>query len=148
MIERHGKTGEIAKGFVKNSGMTAGAVASTVAHDSHNLIVMGRSPKDMSVAANYVVEAQGGIAVAKNGGIIASVELPIAGLMSEEPLERVAEKFEAVRRAFRDVGLRDHPYAPPIFFLALPVIPAAKITDKGLYDVVAQKAVKLFVEEA
>ena len=148
VIERHGKTGEIAKGFVKNSGMTAGAVASTVAHDSHNLIVMGRSPKDMSVAANYVVEAQGGIAVAKNGDIIASVELPIAGLMSEEPLERVAEKFEAVRRAFRDIGLRDHPYAPPIFFLALPVIPAAKITDKGLYDVVAQKAVKLFVEEA
>ena len=146
VIERHGKAGNIAKGFVKNSGITRGAVASTVSHDSHNLLVMGRDPGDMLAAANHVISSQGGVAVAKNRKIIASVDLPVAGLMSEEPVQKVAEKFEAVRRAFREIGLIDHPYAPPIFFLALPVIPAAKITDKGLFDVIAQKPVDLFVE--
>ena len=146
VIERHGKTGDIAKGFVKNSGITRGAVATTISHDSHNLLVMGRDPKDMLVAANWIISSQGGVAVAKNGRIVASIELPVAGLMSEEPIQKVAEKFKNVRRAFREIGLIDHPYAPPIFFLALPVIPAAKITDKGLFDVMAQKPVDLFVQ--
>ncbi|HDD40172.1 MAG TPA: adenine deaminase, partial [Nitrososphaeria archaeon] len=146
VIERHGKTGDVAKGFVKNSGITRGAVATTISHDSHNLLVMGRDPKDMLVAANWIVSSQGGVVVARNGGIVASIELPVAGLMSEEPIQKVAEKFENVREAFREIGLIDHPYAPPIFFLALPVIPAAKITDKGLFDVMAQKPVELFVQ--
>jgi len=146
VIERHGKTGNSAKGLVKNSGLRTGAVASTVAHDSHNLIVLGKNPKDMLAAAEHVVKSQGGVAVAEGGEVIASVELPVAGLMSEESIDVVAEKFRKVREAFKKLGLRDHPYAPPIFFLALPVIPAAKITDKGLFDVLEQKQVPLFLD--
>jgi len=147
VIERHGRTGNVAKGLVKGSGLKSGAVASTIAHDSHNLIVLGKNAKDMLTAAEHVIESQGGVAVARDGKIMASVELPVAGLMAEESLDLVAEKFEKVRKAFRELGLRDHPYAPPLFFLALPVIPAAKITDKGLFDVLAQKRVPLFLEE-
>lgn len=146
VVERHGRTGGMGKGIVKNSGMREGAVASTVAHDTHNLLVMGRDPGDMLKAANHVIERDGGIAVVRDGEVLASIELPVAGLMSEEPLETVARKFSRVREAFREIGLRDHPYAPLFFFLALPVIPNAKITDKGLYDVLAQKPVSLFVE--
>ena len=146
VIERHGKGGGMAKGLLKGSGLREGAAASTVAHDSHNLIVVGKDPKDMLSAANKVIEMQGGVAVARKGEIIASLPLPVAGLMSEEPLEEVAEGFEKVRKAFRSIGLRDHPYSPPLFFLALPVIPEAKITDKGLYSVLEQKFVSLFAE--
>jgi len=146
VIERHGKGGGMAKGLLKVSGLREGAAASTVAHDSHNLIVVGKDPKDMLSAANKVIEMQGGVAVARKGEIIASLPLPVAGLMSEEPLEEVAEGFEKVRKAFKSIGLRDHPYSPPLFFLALPVIPEAKITDKGLYSVLEQKFVSLFVE--
>lgn len=146
VIERHGKGGGAAKGLLKNSGLEEGAVASTIAHDSHNLIVVGKDPRDALSAANKVIEMQGGVAVARGGEIIASLPLPVAGLMSEGPLERVAEDFEAVRKAFRRLGLRDHPYSPPLFFLALPVIPEAKITDKGLYSVLEQRFVSLFAE--
>jgi len=146
VIERHGKGGGMAKGLLKGSGLREGAAASTVAHDSHNLIVVGKDPKDMLSAANKVIEMQGGVAVARKGEIIASLPLPVAGLMSEEPLEKVAEGFEKVRKAFRSIGLRDHSYSPPLFFLALPVIPEAKITDKGLYSVLEQKFVSLFAE--
>ena len=146
VIERHGKGGGMAKGLLKGSGLREGAAASTVAHDSHNLIIVGKDPKDMLSAANKVIEMQGGVAVARKGEIIASLPLPVAGLMSEEPLEKVAEGFEKVRKAFRSIGLRDHSYSPPLFFLALPVIPEAKITDKGLYSVLEQKFVSLFVE--
>ncbi len=146
VIERHGKTGGLAKGFLKNSGLRNGAVASTISHDSHNLIVLGKDPRDMLATANYLITVQGGVAVAENGEVVASVELPVAGLMSEEPLDLVAERFRRVREAFKRLGLRDHPYAPLVFFLALPVIPAAKITDKGLFDVIAQKPVDLFAE--
>ncbi|MCD6312243.1 MAG: adenine deaminase [Thaumarchaeota archaeon] len=146
VIERHGKGGGMAKGLLKGSGLREGAAASTVAHDSHNLIVVGKDPKDMLSAANKVIEMQGGAAVARKGEIIASLPLPVAGLMSEEPLEKVAEGFEKVRKAFKSIGLRDHPYSPPLFFLALPVIPEAKITDKGLYSVLEQRFVSLFVE--
>ncbi|MCD6235623.1 MAG: adenine deaminase, partial [Thaumarchaeota archaeon] len=147
VIERHGRSGNIGKGFIKGLGPERGAAASTVSHDSHNLVVLGRDLDDMAVAANYLVKVQGGVVVVDGGKVLASIELPVAGLMSEEPLEAVAEKFRKVREALREIGLRDHPYAPPLFFLALPVIPAAKITDKGLFDVIAQKPVSLFAEE-
>jgi len=146
VIERHGKGGGMAKGLLKGSGLREGAAASTVAHDSHNLIVVGKDPKDMLSAANKVIEMRGGVAVARGGEVIASLPLPVAGLMSEEPLEKVAEGFEKVRKALRSIGLRDHPYSPPLFFLALPVIPEAKITDRGLYSVLEQRFVSLFAE--
>ncbi|MCD6591709.1 MAG: adenine deaminase, partial [Thaumarchaeota archaeon] len=146
VVERHGKTGQISKGLLKNSGLSAGAVASTIAHDSHNLIVLGRRSEDMLMAAREVIGLRGGIAVVENGKVIASLALPVAGLMSEEPLEKVADEFEKVRLALRRIGLKDHPYSPPLFFLALPVIPEARITDKGLYDVVNQRLVGLFAE--
>ena len=146
VIERHGKDGGMCKGVVGNSGMRKGAVASTVAHDSHNLVVMGIKPGDMLRAAERVVENQGGVAVAVDGEVIAEVELPVAGLMSEEPFEAVAAKFGEVRKAMRKLGLRDHPYMPIFFLLTLPVIPSAKITDRCLYDVLARKPVELIVD--
>lgn len=146
VIERHGKSGGMAKGLLKGFGLREGAAASTVAHDSHNLIVVGKDPRDALYAANKVIEMRGGIAVARKGELIASLPLPVAGLMSEKPLEEVAKAFEEVRKAFRSIGLLDHPYSPPLFFLALPVIPEAKITDKGLYSVLEQKLISLFAE--
>ncbi len=146
VIERHGRSGNVNKGIVGNTGMRRGAVASTVAHDSHNLVVMGVRPEDMLAAARRVVENQGGVVVVDDGRVLAEVELPVAGLMSEEPVERVAEKFRKVREAMRSIGLRDHPYMPVFFLLTLPVIPNAKITDKYLYDVLGAKPVELIVE--
>lgn len=146
VMERHGRGGDMQKGIVGNSGMRKGAVASTVAHDSHNLVVMGVSPRDMLKAAESVVESQGGVAVAADGELLARVELPVAGLMSEEPLETVSRKFNEVRKAMRSLGLRDHPYMPILFLLTLPTIPNAKITDRNLYDVFARASVSLVVE--
>jgi adenine deaminase len=135
VIERHRALGKIGLGFVRGFGLQRGAIASTVGHDSHNLILAGCNDQDMLVAAREVERLQGGWVVVADGQILASLPLPIAGLLSDEPLEVVAEQNSALIEATRQLGGKaDNPFMS-LSFLALPVIPSLKLTDLGLVDV-------------
>ena len=142
IFERHGKNGSRSIGVVRNL-LGRGAFATTIAHDAHNLMVVGKNPKDMLLAANLVIKSSGGSAAVMNGKNLAQIQLPIAGLMSEEPVEITAGKMREMRSAFKEMGIIDHPYMPIPSLLTLSVIPHARITDKGIYDVDAQKFVEL-----
>ncbi len=135
VVERHGKTGGIAKALVGGLNIERGAIASTVAHDSHNVVILGRSPFDMLTAWRVLVEAQGGYVAVLNGRILSLLKLPVAGLMSEEPIEEVAEQFKKFRNAERELGLKEETPIPLISLLTLPVIPHVRVTDRGLFDV-------------
>ena len=135
VVERHGKTGGMAKALVGGLNIERGAIASTVAHDSHNMVILGRSPFDMLTAWRALVEAQGGYVAVLNGRILSILKLPVAGLMSEEPIEEVAEQFKKFRRAERELGLEEETPIPLISLLTLPVIPHVRVTDRGLFDV-------------
>ncbi len=135
VIERHGKNGNIGRSFVTGFGLKNGAIASSVSHDSHNIIVVGANDEDMALAVNRVIEINGGFAVANEGKISAEIALPIAGLMSEQPFESVAKKLEILRDSAKDLGCTLPEPFLQISFLALPVIPHLKMTDMGLFDV-------------
>ncbi|MGB0607071.1 MAG: adenine deaminase [Paracoccaceae bacterium] len=135
VIERHGKNGNIATGFVRGFGLKAGAIASTVCHDHHNIACVGASYADMALAANRLSAIEGGFVVVRDGQVLAELALPVAGLMSLEPFETVRDKLVDLRTAARGLGVvLDEPFLQ-LAFLALPVIPALKITDRGLVDV-------------
>lgn len=135
VIERHGKNGNIATGFVKGFGIRRGAIASTVCHDHHNIAVVGADYADMALAANRLSEIEGGFVVAAQGAVLAELALPVAGLMSLEPFETVRDRLAALREAARGLGVTlEEPFLQ-LAFLALPVIPALKITDRGMVDV-------------
>jgi adenine deaminase len=137
VIERHGHNGNHATGFVRGFGLRHGALAATVAHDHHNIVVVGADYEDMALAARRLTEIEGGYAVAEGGRITAELALPVAGLMSLEPYEEVRAGLSALRAAARALGITlDEPFLQ-LSFLALPVIPALKITDRGLVDVTA-----------
>ena len=145
VIERHKDTGNVGLGFVRGIGLRRGAIASTVAHDSHNLIIVGTNDADMKFAATCVAEMGGGLVAVDNGQVKASLPLPVAGLMSDEPLENVRKKMDRLLSVTKELG---SPLANPFMtlsFLALPVIPALKLTDKGLVDVNKFEFVDLFV---
>ncbi|SEK68070.1 Adenine deaminase [Roseovarius azorensis] len=135
VIERHGRNGNIATGFVRGFGMRAGAIASTVCHDHHNIACVGVDYADMALAANRLGEIEGGFAVVRDGAVLAELPLPVAGLMSLERFEVVRDRLVDLHAAAVSlgVGLRE-PFLQ-LAFLALPVIPALKITDRGLVDV-------------
>ena len=140
VIERHRGTGHIGVGYLRGYGLKEGAVASSVAHDSHNIIVAGTDEESMAAAASRVAENRGGIVVWKGGGCAAQVALPIAGLMSADSLERVDRDLEAAKAAALRQGAR--PGIDPFMtlsFLALPVIPALRLTTRGIFDVTAQR---------
>jgi adenine deaminase len=145
VIERHNATGNVGLGFVKGMGLRRGALASTVAHDSHNLIVIGTNDADMLAAARAVAEVGGGLAAVADGCVAGQLPLPVAGLMSNEPLETVRAKMDDLLAAARDLGSPLHNPFMTLSFLALPVIPALKLTDKGLVDVNKFDFVPLFV---
>ncbi|EFG36215.1 adenine deaminase [Brucella sp. NVSL 07-0026] len=135
VIERHGKNGNIATGFVHGFGLKAGAIASMVSHDSHNICVVGASDEDIATAANRLGEIEGGFVVVRDGKVLAEMPLPIAGLMSTEPYETVREALRKLRHAAEDLGsVLEEPFLQ-LAFIALPVIPHLKITDRGLVDV-------------
>ncbi|WP_138469726.1 adenine deaminase [Poseidonocella sp. HB161398] len=135
VIERHGKNGNIANGFVRGFGMQSGAIASTVCHDHHNIAVVGADYADMALAANRLSEIEGGFVVAQGGEILAELALPVAGLMSLAPFEEVKDRLVDLRAAARSLGVvLEEPFLQ-LAFLALPVIPALKITDRGMVDV-------------
>ncbi len=140
VIERHKGTGHIGVGYLRGYGLKEGAVASSVAHDSHNIIVAGTDEESMAAAASRVAENRGGIAVWAAGGCAAQVALPIAGLMSPHSLEQVDRDLEAAKAAALRQGVR--PGIDPFMslsFLALPVIPALRLTTGGVFDVSAQR---------
>jgi len=146
VIERHKATGNIGLGFVKGFGFKIGAVASTVAHDSHNIIVLGTDDKDMAAAVNKLIETGGGIITVKNGETLSFIELPIAGLMSNQPYEVVAEKLDEMYKLWNKLGCKWRAPFMTLSLLALPVLPELRLTDKGLIDTVNQKFVSIFVE--
>jgi adenine deaminase len=139
VVERHHATGNIGIGLVKGFGLKKGAIATSVAHDSHNIVVAGVSDDDIYAAIKEVEVNQGGLAVAADGKILASLPLPIAGLLSQEPLETVAAKIKEMERLTRDLGCQVPSPFSVLSFLALPVIPELKLTDMGLVDVMAAK---------
>lgn len=135
VVERHGKNGNIATGFVRGFKLKAGAIASTVCHDHHNIVAVGADYGDMAVAVNHLSAMEGGFVVVANGDILAELALPVAGLMSLEPFEVVRDALVDLRQATRTLGVElEEPFLQ-LAFLALPVIPALKITDRGMVDV-------------
>lgn len=145
VVERHRSTGNIGLGMVQGFGLTQGALASSVAHDSHNIISAGCNDRDIFASVKAVEEMGGGLAAVKNGEVLARLPLPIAGLMSYEPLGTVAHGWEELTEAARILGCPLREPFMALSFLALPVIPELKITDRGLVDVKAFRHVPLFV---
>ena len=135
VIERHGINGNVALSFAKGFGLKRGAIASSVGHDSHNITVVGASDEDMAAAVNRLIELGGGFVVADGGRAIAELALPIAGLMSLLSFEAVADKLHKLRDAAYGLGCTLPEPFLQVAFLALPVIPHLKLTDKGLFDV-------------
>ena len=135
VIERHGRNGKVATGFVQGFGMTRGAIAATVAHDHHNVVVVGQDYADMALAANRLGLIEGGFVVVDGGQVVAELPLPVAGLMSLGSFEEVRDGLVALRAAARGLGIGLHEPFLQLAFLALPVIPHLKITDHGLVDV-------------
>lgn len=147
VVERHRATGNVGLGFVKGFGLKSGALGSSVAHDSHNIVAAGTSDQDIFAAIKEIERLQGGLAVAAGGRVLGSLALPIAGLLSEEPLETVVAKLEGLQRLASDLGcVLPSPFAT-LSFLALPVIPELRLTDKGLVDVTAFKLLQSYGSE-
>ncbi|TVX83953.1 hypothetical protein FQP34_01635 [Peribacillus simplex] len=136
VIERHHMTKQLGLGIVKGLGLKSGAIATTVAHDSHNLIIAGTNNQDMLMAAKEIKKMQGGLTVIQNGEILASLPLPIAGLMSECNYMDVVHSLKKIDGALLKLGANRHfnPFLT-LAFLALPVIPEIKLTDQGLFSV-------------
>jgi adenine deaminase len=146
VIERHRGSGRTGIGFVRGMGLRRGALASSVAHDAHNIIVVGASDADMTTAVRQVIDMQGGLAVAADNRVLAHLALPIAGLMSPAPIRTIQTRLDNVMTAARALGTPLEDPFMTLSFLALPVIPELKITDRGLVDVNRFEHVDLFVQ--
>ncbi|MGC8787511.1 MAG: adenine deaminase C-terminal domain-containing protein, partial [Anaerolineae bacterium] len=144
VIERHLASGNVGLGFVKGLGLKRGALASSVAHDSHNLVIVGTNDEDMLLAAHEVERLRGGLVAVADGQVLASLPLPIAGLMSDRPYEEVNAALKELLTVAHELGSNLHDPFMTLSFLALPVIPSLKLTDKGLVDVTQFKFVPLF----
>ncbi len=146
VVERHRATGNVGLGFLLGLGFERGAVASTVAHDSHNLIIAGTNDQDMLAAAVESRNMGGGLIAVQDGKVLAAAALPIAGLMSGQPLDRVVGSMNELDKACRFMGFTHCNPFMILSFLALPVIPELKLTDKGLVDVNMFKVVDMWVD--
>ncbi len=146
VVERHKGTCNIGKAFIKGLGFKAGAIAQTIAHDTHNLVVAGKSPEDMSVAISRVREIQGGIVIVDSGEIVAEVELPVAGLMSDEDPYTVYRKFKNLTRKVSSYGVEFEAFFMTLALVALPVIPEVRLTDRGLVDVNSARIIDVIVK--
>jgi adenine deaminase len=146
VIERHHGTGNVGLGLVKGVGLKRGAIASSVAHDSHNIVVVGTSDEEMGSAVAAIIDMGGGQVAVADGEVLAACPLPIAGLMSDQPLEKVRDQVEGLTEAAFSLGSTLPDPLMTMSFLALPVIPALKLTDKGLVDVNKFDIVPLFGE--
>jgi adenine deaminase len=146
VIERHHATGRAGLGFATNVGLKRGAFASTVAHDAHNIVLLGVDDQDMAACALRLAEIGGGIVIAEGGRVVEELPLPIAGLMSDRPLAEVHERLRSMERRLVAMGVTGASPFMTISFLALSVIPELKITDRGLVDVNRFELVPLGVE--
>jgi adenine deaminase len=144
VVERHRATGNVGLAFTRGFGLKEGALASSVAHDSHNIIVVGTNDPDMAAACDAIVRMAGGLVVVKEGAVRAQLPLPIAGLMSDKPLLTVKEQLDGVLQAAHHLGVVLKDPFMTVSFLALSVIPELKLTDLGLVDVTAFDFVPLF----
>ena len=143
VIERHKRTGNIGRGFVKGVGLKAGAISSSVAHDSHNICVVGANDSDMAMAVNEIARIQGGLVAARDGKILAELALPFAGLMSTRSIEEVNEAQKGLSEAARSLGCALPSPFMVMSFLSLAVIPEIRLTDKGIVDVSAAKLIPI-----
>jgi len=146
VVERHHASGRIGLGFATNVGLKRGAYASTVAHDAHNVVVLGVDDTDMAACANRLAEIGGGIVIAEGGRVVEELALPVAGIMSDQPLASVYERLRSMERRLVDMGVTMNAPFVMLSFLALSVIPELKITDRGLVDVARFELVPLGVE--
>ena len=146
VFERHGKNGGCGMALVGGTALTRGAAATTYAHDSHNLLVLGQTAADMQTAANTVIEAQGGFVAVRDGSVQAFAPLPIAGILSDRPLPVLGEQIAGVRRALTDCGYRHDNVIMSLSTLSLPVSPYFKLTDKGIIDVKKGAVAPLILE--
>ena len=143
VIERHKRTGNIGRGFVRGFGLKAGAISSSVAHDSHNICVVGTNDSDMALAANEIARIQGGLVAAKDGKIMAELALPFAGLMSTRSIEEVNHAERCLSEVVRNFGCAFSSPFMVMSFLSLAVIPEIRLTDKGIIDVNAAKLIPM-----
>ena len=135
VIERHHHTGNIGLGLITGFGLKKGALASSVAHDLHNIIVVGTNDADMLIAVKEIEQIQGGLVVVEDGEVLATLPMPVAGLLSDQPLEVVVAGLEKLQKIAIDLGVvLPSPFAT-LSFLTLPVIPELRLTDLGLVDV-------------
>lgn len=147
VIERHRANGNVGLGFVRGFGLRRGAIATSVAHDAHNLICLGVDDGDMEIAARHIAGMEGGVAVVIDGQVLATLPLPVGGLMSNRPLAEVAAGMKEILRVARQTGCEISDPVTALSFLALPVIPSLKLTDTGLVDVDRFAPVPLFAAE-
>lgn len=146
VLERHKGTGRVGKGFVMGFGLKEGAFASTVAHDSHNIIAVGTNNEDLYKAIMRLSEINGGLVIANRGKILEELPLPIAGLMTTEDASKISGKMESLEKAFSKLGCKVKSPFSALSFLSLPVIPKLRITDYGLIDAERSKIVELFID--
>ena len=140
VVERHHNTGHIGIGYLNGYGLKEGAVATSVSHDSHNIICVGCNDEDMAFAVNRITETKGGIVVVKDGAVVSELPLEIAGLMSDKPLVEVNDLLEKTKDAAyaQGVGKGIDPFMT-LSFMALPVIPTVRLTTRGVVDVLTQQ---------
>jgi adenine deaminase len=142
VVERHHATGNIGRGLVHGFGLQAGALASSIAHDAHNIIAIGTTDSAIFAAVKEIERLGGGLVIATDDGALTSLDLPIAGILSGEPLPGVVHRLEEIERKARELGTKlDSPFAT-LSFLTLPVIPELRLTDLGLFDVNAGKLIE------
>jgi adenine deaminase len=145
VVERHGKNGNIGITFVRGFGLQAGALASSVAHDHHNIIVAGTNDADMAACVQAIEEMQGGLAIASGGKVLGKLPLPIAGLMSAAPVETIIENLGEINAVYKKLGGTLPAPFMTISFIGLPTVPELGLTDKGLVDVLAHSLIGPFV---
>jgi adenine deaminase len=146
VVERYGKNGNIGIAFVRGFGIKNGALASSVAHDHHNIIVAGTNDADMALCVKAVDEMQGGLVIASEGQVIGALPLPIGGLLSELPVSEIIDQLEAVNQRYRELGGTLPAPFMTLSFIGLPTVPQLGMTDYGLVDVLKHKVINTFVE--
>jgi adenine deaminase len=145
VVERHFGTGRVGLGFIQGFGLKKGALAGTVAHDHHNIVAIGMDDESLQLAVREIANMQGGLVVTGPGGVLARLPLPIAGLMSDQPIEAVRRQYDFLSKATESLGVTIHDPFMALSFMALSVIPSLKLTDLGLVDVDRFELTSLFV---